>query len=31
MESAMIALDGAEHNGQRRIHNRFFSAVASAR
>jgi cytochrome P450 len=31
MESAMIALDGAEHNRQRRIHNRFFSAVASAR
>jgi cytochrome P450 len=31
MSSAMIALDGAEHNRQRRIHNRFFSAVASAR
>ncbi|GII55460.1 cytochrome P450 [Planotetraspora thailandica] len=31
MSSSMIALDGAEHNRQRRIHNRFFSAVASAR
>ncbi|GAB3981396.1 cytochrome P450 [Actinoallomurus acanthiterrae] len=31
MSSAMIAHDGAEHRRQRRIHNRFFSARASAR
>lgn len=31
MSSAMIAHDGVEHRRQRRIHNRFFSAVASAR
>jgi cytochrome P450 len=31
MESAMIALNGSEHMRQRRIHNRFFNPVASAR
>lgn len=31
MRSSIIAQDGAEHRRQRRIHNRFFSAVASAR
>jgi cytochrome P450 len=31
MRSTMIAQDGVEHRRQRRIHNRFFSAVASAR
>jgi cytochrome P450 len=31
MESAMIALNGPEHMRQRRIHNRFFNPVASAR
>lgn len=31
MGSSMIAQDGDEHRRQRRIHNRFFSAVASAR
>lgn len=31
MSSSMIAQDGADHRHQRRIHNRFFSAVASAR
>src|SRR5436190_2229065 len=31
MAEAMIALDGDDHHRQRRIHNRFFSARASAR
>jgi cytochrome P450 len=31
MSSTMIAQDGVDHRHQRRIHNRFFSAVASAR
>src|SRR5689334_17549443 len=31
MSSAMIAHDGVEHRRQRRIHNHFFSARASAR
>ncbi|WP_020524459.1 cytochrome P450 [Catelliglobosispora koreensis] len=31
MATAMIAHDGVEHARQRRIHNRFFSASASAR
>jgi cytochrome P450 len=30
MSLSMIAMDGPEHNRQRRIHNRFFSATASA-
>ncbi|MEU7823813.1 hypothetical protein [Catellatospora sp. NPDC049133] len=31
MSEAMIALDGPAHHGLRRIHNRFFSASASAK
>jgi cytochrome P450 len=31
MEETMIALNGPEHMRQRRIHNRFFNPVASAR
>ncbi|MEU8080648.1 cytochrome P450 [Catellatospora citrea] len=31
MSAAMIALDGPPHHGLRRVHNRFFSAAASAK